>query len=328
MPEVLLTAGTLPQPYDTCLYPDEQARLEGFVAAILAEISGALQWQSSVEEPDDLELYWLKLDADGRQVATLKWSVEDARWLRWENLPATDGAVAGTADVITLAFSPSFSAATAYENGRQYIFIAEADNTGPVTINIDGVGAVALTKYGGQPLVAGDIQQDQLLVVVTDGISAQLVNPTIAAPEAQFLTFVGAEESIPATGQTVTVPHGFLNGVLGIQPFMVEVRIVRSAVGSETFTFTDGGSLTINEDQECDPAQFWSGFRGDDNEEYFPVFLIRADTANVYITCHYPNGISIFEDVHPTVPVGAFGQSITPADYKIKVKALALNPNF
>ena len=79
--------------------------------------------------------------------------------------------VAGTADVITCDLSPVI---TAYAAGQRYYFIASAANTGAVTINIDSVGAKAITKNGATVLAAGDIANAAMVTIIYDGTQFQL----------------------------------------------------------------------------------------------------------------------------------------------------------
>lgn len=319
MAEIDITAGQLAPP--ACGYANEQQRLNAYAAALIATLDGSLQWQASVEEPTDLDLYWLKLDVNELPVAVLKWSVDNSEWVRWRNVPATDGTVGGTGDAITLTFEQPFNVATAYQSGRQYVFTATADNTTAVTFDVDGTGPVALTKYGGTPLEPGDIQEDQVLVVVTDGSAAQLVNPRVVPPEPQWLTFESANQVIPASGSTVTLPHGFVDGVSGVKPFTVRCVLVRTASGSEMI-----GTMSVSQGQELEHDMFWSGRRGSEGgTSTYPVFRVRADDVNVYVTPFYPHGIAVIDEY---ISGNAAEQQIDPADYQIKVYATALNPDF
>ena len=60
--------------------------------------------------------------------------------------------VAGT-DNITGTTSPTL---TAYATGNQFSFLVANTNTGAVTINVDALGAKAITRTGTTALVAGD----------------------------------------------------------------------------------------------------------------------------------------------------------------------------
>lgn len=79
---------------------------------------------------------------------------------RWELLnpavPPRQWAVAGgTSDVITLALGPSIPA---YYDGLRAFFRATAANTTTTpTVNVNGLGAKVITKFGGTALNAGDI---------------------------------------------------------------------------------------------------------------------------------------------------------------------------
>jgi hypothetical protein len=80
--------------------------------------------------------------------------------------------VTGT-DTITAAMVPAL---TAYAAGQMFYFVAAGDNTGAVTINIDSLGAKSVTRDGSTALVAGDITNGKVVVIVYDGTRFQLLN--------------------------------------------------------------------------------------------------------------------------------------------------------
>ena len=82
------------------------------------------------------------------------------------------GSVSG-ADTITAVGSP---VVTAYAAGQMFYFVAAGANTTTVTLNIDGLGAKAVTRDGATALAAGDIQSGEVCVVVYDGTRFQLIN--------------------------------------------------------------------------------------------------------------------------------------------------------
>lgn len=57
----------------------------------------------------------------------------------------------------------------AYAAGQVFRFIAAGANTGAVTLNINALGAKAITKQGTTALVSGDIVSGSTVVVVYDG---------------------------------------------------------------------------------------------------------------------------------------------------------------
>ena len=81
--------------------------------------------------------------------------------------------VAGT-DTITGTVSPSL---TAYTAGQIFSFVVGATNTAAVTLNIDGLGAKAVTRTGAIALVAGDMVTGQIALVEYDGMQFQLLDP-------------------------------------------------------------------------------------------------------------------------------------------------------
>lgn len=66
---------------------------------------------------------------------------------------------------------------TAYTQQAGFILNPQNTSTGAVTLNINGLGAKAVTKYGTTPLVSGDILVGTLAYVIYDGVRFQLLNP-------------------------------------------------------------------------------------------------------------------------------------------------------
>ena len=81
--------------------------------------------------------------------------------------------VSGT-DTITGTVSPSL---TAYTAGQIFSFVVGTTNTGAVTLNIDGLGAKAVTRTGAIALVAGGMVTGQVALVEYDGTRFQLLDP-------------------------------------------------------------------------------------------------------------------------------------------------------
>lgn len=131
------------------------------------------------------------------------------------------GSIAGANTITGTAPAPF----AAYANAQKFDFVAVADNTGPVTINWNGVGAIALTKRGNTPLGYGDIKAGSVVSIVHDGTQFQLVsgaggganndvfyeNSTTLSADYTITTGKNAMSAGPitiATGVTVTVPTG------------------------------------------------------------------------------------------------------------------------
>lgn len=118
------------------------------------------------------------------------------------------GAVAGTADAITLTSSPTY-AIQSLASGIVLAFKAGAANTGPATINVDALGAKAIRRQGDTALAANDIVANGVYLLRYDTAynSAAgawiLLNPTVsssisAASTTEALTGTDAVKYITA----------------------------------------------------------------------------------------------------------------------------------
>ena len=83
------------------------------------------------------------------------------------------GVAGGTANAITLDLSPNI---TVLEAGQTIVFLAAFDNTTAATANPDALGAIAI-QVAGLALVGGEIQQNQIHRITSDGTQFQLENP-------------------------------------------------------------------------------------------------------------------------------------------------------
>jgi hypothetical protein len=67
-------------------------------------------------------------------------------------------------------------AITSYGPGQTFRFVAASTNTGATTININSVGAKAITKSGNTPLVGNEITIGAAIQIVYDGTQFQLTS--------------------------------------------------------------------------------------------------------------------------------------------------------
>lgn len=249
MPEINLTAGVLPPP---ACFASEQDRLDAYAAAMIAQFATSPEWAANAVAPANLGLYWLRLDSGGNPVEVLKYNTTaPAGWARLTT-QFTYGVGGGTANVYTVALSPASPGVNqAYRTGVAYAFGAASANTGASTLSVDGLAAKAITKYGTVPLVANDIVNGQMCVVVYDGTRFQLLNPglnigpaafapgtdrqflrTNSTPasvwESGYITPVANYQAIPAAGSSVTFSHG-----LGVDPLTWDIGIICTDAGGD-----------------------------------------------------------------------------------------------
>jgi hypothetical protein len=124
-----------------------------------------------------LNMLLAQLRATIRRTGVTESNLDDdmvARAIRSQrsNFVAAAG-VGGSANAITLAFSPAF-ASLADLMGVPLVFLAEAANTGAVTVNVDGLGAVAVTWRDSSPLAAGDIASGEMIILRHNGTNFTL----------------------------------------------------------------------------------------------------------------------------------------------------------
>lgn len=81
--------------------------------------------------------------------------------------------VEGSANAIAITL-PAESVVVQYNAGQQYVFVAQATNTGPATVNVNGLGSIEVVKNGVTPLSAGDIIQGSPYTLFFDGARFQL----------------------------------------------------------------------------------------------------------------------------------------------------------
>lgn len=258
MPEINLTAGVLPPP---ACFASEQDRLDAYAAAMIAQFATSPEWVATDVAPvaPNLGLYWLRLDSGGNPVEVLKYNATaPAGWARLTT-QFTYGVGGGAPNAYTVTLSPASPGVNqAYRTGAAYAFGAAAANTGASTLDVDGKGPKAITKYGTTALAANDILGGQMCVVVYDGTRFQLLNPglnigpanfapgtdrqflrTNSTPasvwESGYITPVANYQAIPAAGSSVTFSHG-----LGVDPLTWDVGIICTDVGGDaTYALND-----------------------------------------------------------------------------------------
>ena len=145
------------------------------------------------------------------------------------------------ADTITATASPTLAA---YAAGQMFYFVAAGDNTTSVTLNIDSLGAKAVTRDGSTALVAADIKSGEVIVVVYDGTRFQVVSQLNSAGNATF-----ANVSITSAlnvGGVATFSAG-----TAAAPSITTTGDTNTGIffpAADTIAFTEGGteSLRVN----------------------------------------------------------------------------------
>lgn len=180
------------------------------------------------------------------------------------------GSVGGTANAITLAPVPTIAAYTA---GTGFTFQAQANNTGPVTIAVNGLSARSLryadnTAMTGSELVAGgiyDIEDNGSVYILMN--SAQGSNIVSWTPS---LTFGGGNTGITYSAQTG-----------------VAVKMGRIVFMAFNITLTSKGSSTGQAVISGLPFASNAGWFGDNAG---PVAAANLTFSGKYVMFGYVNG--------------------------------------
>lgn len=144
--------------------------------------------------------------------------------------------------VVTLSPVP-----LAYNAGFAVRFKVDVGNTGAATLNVNGLGAVALVRPSGTALETGDITAGNVVTAVYDGTNFQisgLVPSGLTAGISSPLTTLHAHKRVPVTftydlstaSGSAAVAHG-----LGAVPNWVELRSYLTVTNGLLDMRSDGG---------------------------------------------------------------------------------------
>jgi hypothetical protein len=137
------------------------------------------------------------------------------------------GTVTGT-NTITASANPPL---TAYKTGQVFRFIAAGSNSGATTININGLGAKAITKLGTSALTGGELASNATAEVFYDGTQFQLTavaNPLVAGGN------VGAADATTQAAKDNTTK-------VATTAFVDQLRGLLTSATSGTLVLSDRG---------------------------------------------------------------------------------------
>ena len=166
-----------------------------------------------------------------------------ARLSQVQNSTTTTLITAAGTDTITGTVTPTL---TAYTAGQVFSFVVAATNTGAVTLNVDSIGAKAVTRTGAVALVAGDMVTGQVAVVEYDGTRFQLIN-------GNSFTNLKVSGTLGVTGiTTVAAGSAAAPSIVSTtgtadtgQWFPAADTIAYSTAGSERVRFDSSGNVGI-----------------------------------------------------------------------------------
>jgi hypothetical protein len=146
-------------------------------------------------------------DAVSRNQYATFGQVQDSRHTRLNGVSGVDNIV-GTLP----------GGATSYVAGALISFFAVGANTGPMTLNYNGIGAKSLATANGSPLVGGEVQANDFLLVYYDGTMFRFLSVIRSTlPPEVFQLRTSGQQRPPsglypqltiATASTINIPAG------------------------------------------------------------------------------------------------------------------------
>lgn len=131
--------------------------------------------------------------------------------------------VGGSANAITLTMAITMT--TPYVAGDIAFFKAASDNTGATTINIDGIGAVAILQPGGAALAAGNIQADSVVLVAYNGTNWILAGGYVSADQLTLAAIAADISAVAAIAANVTTVAGIGADVTAVAAIASDVTV-------------------------------------------------------------------------------------------------------
>jgi hypothetical protein len=201
------------------------------------------------------------------------------------------GTSGGSGNVQTL--TPTV-APTAYEAGQTFRFIAGFTNTGATTLNVSGLGAIAINRItitGPVALVGGEIVAGNEVEVTYDGTNFQMLPPTRLLNQTIIKKGTNAGNYSSGSGSYVNVDGTNLSYTVTIpvgSQLIVEASgvIDAPAIGSSVTTqvaITDNGTQVIQsyfQDSNGDPSQ----------TSFSLLYVIPGDGLPHTVTLQYQKG--------------------------------------
>lgn len=159
--------------------------------------------------------------------------------------PVAYSAAAGAVNAFTATVDP---APTSLVAGLWVCLKANATNTGPTTLNLNGLGNKGVYKLGATQLQAGDIVADQIFWVVYDGTKFQLTSPS-SGPDFTYAEATGAVDTYAITLGSFT-----FNVLSDLEGRVILFKANAANTGACTLNINSKGATAIKKVGGTDPA--------------------------------------------------------------------------
>ncbi|MFJ3487116.1 hypothetical protein ACIPL1_27410 [Pseudomonas sp. NPDC090202] len=165
-------------------------------------------------------------DPDAHPQYVLSGEMPDAQKYLWCN-------VGGVVNALELQ-SHADTVVDTYVVGQVFRFKCALANTDAMTVRVNGMPSMAITKSGSQPLTSGDLVKGAIYDIIFDGINFQIAGGVGGAGSGAFFTTFEATSS---AGQ-VTFPATYAPGSEMV--FVGGYKLAKDA-----YTATDGANVTL-----------------------------------------------------------------------------------
>lgn len=197
----------------------------------------------------------------------------------------------GSTNTLKISLTPAI---TEYADGQTFLVKVINSNTGPATLNVNNIGAVAIKKRGTADLEVGDYQGGSVVVLtyyanyfhLVSGVGGSTSSSGSAGGFSGFQVFEPADQAVPAAAASITFGHGFSQ---------IPTDYVVSLIATDVdLTFAPGDVVDITQ------ATDTSGI---------PAFGVKVDNANITV-----------ERFAATVDIAGYG-SITTSKWLVRARA-------
>jgi hypothetical protein len=216
-----------------------------------------------------------------------------------DDIDALLGAIttAGSANAYTLTTGLSLAA---YVTGQSFDILASFSNSSTVTINIDGLGAKAITKNGTTALASGDIVSGNIYRISYDGTRFQLIGATATGVFQPLDATTTAIAALSWSSGNALLQFTAADTVsLTLAPSVTSVT-----AGAMTITGTSGALLTVTD--TTTPVTLTLGPSGDN------VGQLKVTTAHP-LDLYGNNTFGLRIDTSGRVLAGQNGTAAAPA---------------
>lgn len=159
---------------------------------------------------------------------------------------------AGSANAYTYTSDAAGAVSTSYARGMALCFKASFTNSGAATLNVDGVGAVAIKK-GSSDVASGDIVSGRVYLVAYDGTYWQIVNSGLLVASYQPL-----DATLTAFAALTTADDSMLDFTGTDTMAVVSYATVRSNLSvphlGSANTFTAAQTVSLNSGSPSGPS--------------------------------------------------------------------------